>query len=162
MNSCENVVKHIAAKHPEAKFETLRDCTWEQLEEVRAEVGEEDYSRAHFVLGEKDRVLAVCDASESGYETKSIIRYSELSDEVSKDLFSISNSYLNSVSDDAYENDEGSDAYFYIKFMYLKGGTDYSGKTPFDTGGEEHSLDYSLYRQAYSICMSAKSNELHT
>ena len=26
-NSCENVVKHIAAKHPEAKFETLRDCT---------------------------------------------------------------------------------------------------------------------------------------
>lgn len=69
-NSCENVVKHIAAKHPEAKFETLRDCTWEQLEEVRAEVGEEDYNRAHFVLGEKDRVLAVCDALEKGdYET---------------------------------------------------------------------------------------------
>ena len=69
-NSCENVVKHIAAKHPEAKFETLRDCTWEQLEEIRAEVGEEDYSRAHFVLGEKDRVLAVCDALEKGdYET---------------------------------------------------------------------------------------------
>ena len=41
-NSCENVVKHIAAKHPEAKFETLRDCTWEQLEEVRAEIGEWD------------------------------------------------------------------------------------------------------------------------
>ena len=38
-NSCENVVKHIAAKHPEATFETLRDCTWEQLEEVRQEVG---------------------------------------------------------------------------------------------------------------------------
>jgi len=69
-NSCENVVKHIAAKHPEGKFETLRDCTWEQLEEVRAEVGEEDYTRAHFVLGEKDRVLAVCDALvASDYET---------------------------------------------------------------------------------------------
>jgi galactokinase len=69
-NSCENVVKHIAAKHPEGTFETLRDCTWEQLEEVRAEVGEEDYSRAHFVLGEKDRVLAVCDALVAGdYET---------------------------------------------------------------------------------------------
>ena len=69
-NSCENVVKHIAAKHPEAQFETLRDCTWEQLEEVRAEVGEEDYARAHFVLGEKDRVLAVCDALVAGdYET---------------------------------------------------------------------------------------------
>ena len=69
-NSCENVGKHIAAKHPEAQFETLRDCTWEQLEEVRAEVGEEDYSRAKFVLGEKDRVLAVCDALNAGdYET---------------------------------------------------------------------------------------------
>lgn len=69
-NSCENVVKHIAAKHPEGKFETLRDCTWEQLEEVKAEVGAEDYSRARFVLGEKDRVLAVCDALEVGdYET---------------------------------------------------------------------------------------------
>lgn len=69
-NSCENVVKHIADKHPEGKIETLRDCTWEQLEEVRAEVGEEDYKRAHFVLGEKDRVLAVCDALNAGdYET---------------------------------------------------------------------------------------------
>jgi galactokinase len=68
--SCENVVKAIAAKHPEGKFETLRDCTWEQLDEVRAEVGEEDYKRAHFVLGEKDRVLAVCDALVAGdYET---------------------------------------------------------------------------------------------
>jgi len=69
-NSCESVVKAIAAKHPESKFETLRDCTWEQLEEVRAEVGEENYTRAHFVLGEKDRVLAVCDALQAGdYET---------------------------------------------------------------------------------------------
>ena len=69
-NSCENVVKHIAAKHPEEKFETLRDCSWEQLEKVRAEVGEADYTRAHFVLGEKDRVLTVCDALVAGdYET---------------------------------------------------------------------------------------------
>ena len=41
--SCENVVKAIAAAHPEGHFETLRDCTWEQLDEVRATVGEEDY-----------------------------------------------------------------------------------------------------------------------
>ena len=69
-NSCENVVKHIAAKYPESKFETLRDCTWEQLEAVRAEVGEEDYTRAHFVLGEEQRVLAVCEALQNGdYET---------------------------------------------------------------------------------------------
>ena len=52
-NSCENVVKHIAAKHPEGKFETLRDCTWEQLAEVRAEVGEEDYTRDYETVGKK-------------------------------------------------------------------------------------------------------------
>lgn len=69
-NSCENVVKKIAEQHSEGEFKTLRDCTWEQLEEVRQAVGEEDYTRAHFVLGEKDRVLAVCDALvASDYET---------------------------------------------------------------------------------------------
>lgn len=69
-NSCENVVKKIAEQHSEGEFKTLRDCTWEQLEEVRQAVGEEDYTRAHFVLGEKDRVLAVCDALVAGdYET---------------------------------------------------------------------------------------------
>ena len=69
-NSCENVVRAIAAAHPEGHFETLLDCTWEQLDEVRATVGEEDYKRAHFVLGEKDRVLAVSEALEKGdYET---------------------------------------------------------------------------------------------
>lgn len=68
--SCENVVKAIAAAHPEGHFETLRDCTWEQLDEVRATVGKEDYKRAHYVLGEKDRVLAVSEALEKGdYET---------------------------------------------------------------------------------------------
>ena len=68
--SCENVVKAIAAAHPAGHFETLRDCTWEQLDEVRATVGEEDYKRAHYVLGEKDRVLAVSEALEKGdYET---------------------------------------------------------------------------------------------
>ncbi len=65
-NSCENVAKHIAAKHPDRKIETLRDCTWEDLEEVKDEVGEVDYKRAKYVLGEKDRVLAVCDALEAG------------------------------------------------------------------------------------------------
>ena len=68
------------------------------------------------------------DASESGYETKSIIRYSELSDEVSKDLFSIPNSMIG-IGDD-YTNDDGSSVYNGIKFMYLKSGTDYSGNNP--------------------------------
>ena len=69
-NSCENVVKALAAKFPEKKFETLRDADWDELEAVKPVVSEEDYTRAHFVLGEKDRVLAVCEALEKGdYET---------------------------------------------------------------------------------------------
>ena len=69
-NSCENVVKALAAHFPEKKFETLRDADWDELEAVKAEVSEEDFTRAHFVLGEKDRVLAVCEALEKGdYET---------------------------------------------------------------------------------------------
>ena len=51
--SCENVVKHIAAKYPNEKFETLRDCTWEQLEAVKAEVGEEAVSYTHLTLPTK-------------------------------------------------------------------------------------------------------------
>ena len=65
-NSCEKVAKAVAAKHPDRKIETLRDTTWEDLEDVKDEVGEVDYNRAKFVLGEKDRVLAVCDALEAG------------------------------------------------------------------------------------------------
>jgi galactokinase len=69
-NSCENVVKAIKAKHPEKKIETLREATWDELKEVANDVPAEDLKRATFVLGEKDRVLAVCDALERGdYET---------------------------------------------------------------------------------------------
>lgn len=69
-NSCENVANAIQAKHPERKIQTLRDCSWEDLEEVKPECSAEDIQRATFVLGEKDRVLAVCDALEKGdYET---------------------------------------------------------------------------------------------
>ena len=102
-NSCENVVKHIAARHPERAFETLRDCTWEQLEEVRAEVGEEDYKRAHFVLGEKDRVLAVCDALIAGdYETVGKKMY-ETHDGLSHE-YEVSCEELDFLNDIAREN----------------------------------------------------------
>lgn len=101
--SCENVVKHIAAKYPNEKFETLRDCTWEQLEAVKAEVGEEDYSRASFVLGEKDRVLAVCDALEAGdYETVGKKMY-ETHEGLSKD-YEVSCEELDFLNDVAKEN----------------------------------------------------------
>ena len=53
-----------------AGVETLRDCTWEQLEALKPQLSEEDYRRARYVLGEVDRVLAVCDALQRGdYET---------------------------------------------------------------------------------------------
>lgn len=75
-NSCENVVKALCAHFPAKKFETLRDADWNELEAVKAEVSAEDYTRAHFVLGEKDRVLAVCDALEKGdYETVGKMMY---------------------------------------------------------------------------------------
>ncbi|MBR6133020.1 MAG: galactokinase, partial [Bacteroidales bacterium] len=61
--SCERVAQM-------AGVETLRDCTWQQLEELRPRLADEDYRRARYVLGEKDRVLAVCDALQRGdYET---------------------------------------------------------------------------------------------
>lgn len=102
-NSCENVVKHIANKHPEGAFSTLRDCSWEQLEEVRAEVGEEDYSRAKFVLGEKDRVLAVCNALIAGdYETVGQKMY-ETHAGLSKD-YEVSCEELDFLNDVAKEN----------------------------------------------------------
>ncbi len=69
-NSCENVVKVLGEHFPDKRFETLRDADWDELEAVKSKVSAEDYTRAHFVLGEKDRVLAVCDALEKGdYET---------------------------------------------------------------------------------------------
>ena len=68
--SCENVVAAIAKQFREKKYETLRDANWDELEAVKDKVSAEDYQRAHFVLGEKERVLAVCDALVAGdYET---------------------------------------------------------------------------------------------
>jgi len=61
--SCERVAQL-------AGVETLRDCTWEMLEKLKEQVGEEDYRRAKYVLGEYDRVMAVCDAlQKDDYET---------------------------------------------------------------------------------------------
>ena len=62
--SCEHVVEVIAKKYPDCDIKTLRDCNFDQLESVKAELNEEDFKRARYVLGEKERVLAVCDALE--------------------------------------------------------------------------------------------------
>ena len=66
--SCEAVVAAIKKNHPTVEF--LRDCTMDMLNEVKAEVSEEDYMRAEYVIEEIQRVLDVCDALEKGdYET---------------------------------------------------------------------------------------------
>ncbi len=66
--SCEKVASVINKHHPEV--ETLRDASMELLDEVKAEITDEEYRRARYVIGEVDRVLAVCDALEAGdYET---------------------------------------------------------------------------------------------
>ncbi len=68
--SCENVVMAMRKKFPDKTIETLRDADWAMLDAVKADVSDEDLKRATFVLGEKDRVLAVCDALERGdYDT---------------------------------------------------------------------------------------------
>ena len=62
--SCENACAHITKRHNEVKF--LSDASMDMLEEVREEISEEDYMRAKYVIGEKQRVLDVCDALERG------------------------------------------------------------------------------------------------
>ena len=62
--SCENACAHIAKRHPEVKY--LSDATMTMLDEVNNEISQEDYMRAKYVIGEKQRVLDVCDALEKG------------------------------------------------------------------------------------------------
>ena len=61
--SCERVAAKLG-------IDTLRDATMEMLDSIKNEISAEDYSRAKFVIGEKQRVLDVCDALNKGdYET---------------------------------------------------------------------------------------------
>ncbi|MBR2772733.1 MAG: galactokinase [Bacteroidales bacterium] len=66
--SCENACAQIAKKHPVVKY--LSDATMAMLNEVKNEIPAEDYMCAEYVIGEKQRVLDVCDALKKGdYET---------------------------------------------------------------------------------------------
>lgn len=62
--SCENVVAAMKKHWP--NVDSLRDATYDMLDEVRSEVSEEDALRAKYVIGEKYRVLEVCVALEEG------------------------------------------------------------------------------------------------
>ena len=101
--SCENVVEAVAKQFPDKKFETLRDVNEEELEAVKDKVSAEDYKRAHFVLGEKERVLAVCDALNAGdYETVGKMMY-ETHHGLSKE-YEVSCEELDFLNDVAKEN----------------------------------------------------------
>ena len=61
--SCENVARTLGV-------ETLRDAEMADLEKIKDQISEEDYNRAVYVIGEKQRVLDVCDALQKGdYDT---------------------------------------------------------------------------------------------
>ncbi|MCM1111547.1 MAG: galactokinase [Clostridium sp.] len=57
--SCERVARTLGV-------ETLRDATMEMLDAAKDKISEEDYKRAEYVIGEKQRVLDVCDALVKG------------------------------------------------------------------------------------------------
>ena len=57
--SCERVAAKLG-------IETLRDAEMEDLERIKTKISEEDYMRAEYVIGEKQRVLDVCAALEAG------------------------------------------------------------------------------------------------
>ena len=67
--SCERVAKRLG-------LETLRDATMEMLSNILPDITAEDYFRAKFVIEEKERVLAVCDALNRGdYQTVGMKMY---------------------------------------------------------------------------------------
>ena len=101
--SCENIVAALQKKNPDKKIETLRDVNWNMLETVRGGVSEEDVKRAVYVLGEKDRVLAVCDALNAGdYETVGKKMY-ETHDGLSRE-YEVSCEEIDYLNDIAKEN----------------------------------------------------------
>lgn len=57
--SCERVAKTLGV-------ETLRDADMAMLEAAKDKITDEDFMRARYVIGEKQRVLDVCDALQKG------------------------------------------------------------------------------------------------
>ncbi len=111
----DSVVKHELADSPYNKrrqscervagklgIETLRDADMVMLEGIKDEISAEDYSRAKYVIEEKDRVLAVCDALVKGnYETVGKKMY-ETHEGLSKD-YEVSCEELDYLNDIAKE-----------------------------------------------------------
>lgn len=95
-NSCERVAATLGV-------ETLRDADMAMLDAAKDKISEEDYHRARYVIGEKERVLAVCDALVAGdYETVGQKMY-ETHYGLSKD-YEVSCEELDFLNDVAREN----------------------------------------------------------
>jgi len=91
--SCERVAATLGV-------ETLRDASMEMLEANRDKISDEDYKRAVYVIGEKQRVLDVCDALERGdFETVGKCMY-ETHNGLSKDyeVSCVELDYLNDIA----------------------------------------------------------------
>ena len=91
--SCERVAATLGV-------ETLRDASMEMLEASRDKISDEDYKRAVYVIGEKQRVLDVCDALERGdFETVGRCMY-ETHHGLSKDyeVSCVELDYLNDIA----------------------------------------------------------------
>ena len=93
--SCERVAARLG-------IDTLRDATMDDLDKIKSDITAEDYMRARYVIGEKDRVLAVCDALVKGdYETVGQKMY-ETHEGLSKD-YEVSCEELDYLNDIAKE-----------------------------------------------------------
>lgn len=94
--SCERVAKALGV-------ETLRDANMQMLDSVKGSITAEDYFRAKYVIEEKERVLAVCDALLKGdYKTVGEKMY-ETHRGLSKD-YEVSCEELDFLNDIAREN----------------------------------------------------------
>lgn len=93
--SCERVAKRLG-------LDTLRDATLEMLGNILPDITAEDYFRAKFVIEEKERVLAVCNALNAGdFETVGRKMY-ETHEGLSKD-YAVSCEELDFLNDIAKE-----------------------------------------------------------
>lgn len=91
--SCERVAAKLG-------IETLRDATFEDLDKIKDDISAEDYLRAKFVIGEKQRVLDVCDALLKGDIETVGKRMYETHEGLSKD-YEVSCEELDFLNDEA-------------------------------------------------------------
>ena len=93
--SCERVAQTLGV-------ETLRDADMAMLDAAKDKVSEEDYMRARYVIGEKQRVFDVCDALQRGdFDTVGRCMY-ETHEGLSKD-YEVSCEELDYLNDIARE-----------------------------------------------------------